>query len=271
MTVCIAAISTADGAIVAAADMMLAEETTSTDTNALKLQPACPSGHYIMAYAGSPTEAAAIRRAGSARAGGETLPEMIDAYEQAVRAVLKQKIEGELLSRYGLDRETFLKSRAQFGGREFSKRLDKLDEMELKTDVLIAGFDPSGDPHIFSVHDPGMHQHHDPVGFYAIGTGSPVADGVLCGTYNGWLSANDLTYRVCEAKFLSETSPFVGVNTCVYTLRHQRGPTRMIPQTVEKIRTIWKALRPPVPPEAIAIIHDEQKPFRLRTSASDER
>jgi len=136
--------------------------------------------------------------------------------ERAFREALKRKIEGEILSPYGLDRATFLRrGRGWFGDEEFVRLLYQINAARLETSFLVVGFEPNENPRIFCVEDPGVWNQYESLGFHAIGTGWVRAVGSLYTTYDTDLTTDELIYRVCEAKFLSESAAGVGKRTII--------------------------------------------------------
>jgi hypothetical protein len=190
----------------------------------------------------------------------ETGDEVVSAFEKSFRNELKRKIEGELLSPYGLDREIFLRrGRAYFGDEEFTRLVYQINAMRLETSFLIAGYEPSGLPRLFSITDPGVSENHTSIGFHAVGSGWVNALGSLYRTYDGDLPRDDLIYRVCEAKFLGEKAPGVGKRSFVDVIAPDGTHQGLFPEFVEPLKAIWKKEgSPPIPPAArlaIAKIH----------------
>src|SRR2546422_940319 len=113
MTLCIAALSRRDEMFITVSDMMLSTEWTSAETLATKLNPVGPKNRWLCMFSGSPTvrHKAVIERLARCLApeGDDTAAGVAAGLEVAFRETLKEKIEGELLSRFGLDRETFFR------------------------------------------------------------------------------------------------------------------------------------------------------------------
>jgi hypothetical protein len=85
----------------------------------------------------------------------------------------------------------------------------------------------------------------------------------LYNTYNPNLSRDDLIYRVCEAKFLSESALGVGKRTVVLTIAPDGSYEGLWPNLVEPIKEIWEQQgRPPVPQNACVIIKDTVHPVK---------
>jgi hypothetical protein len=143
MTVCIAAISFEDRRIVTASDFMLSTPWMSLDTRTQKFWPLCASGRWVAYYSGNPTVDAHVIDAAYKRlsGGGEkTSEEVVKVVEDAFRDELKRKIEGEVLSPYGLDRDTFLdKGLSHFGDKHFNHLVNQVALITLDTSFLDSG------------------------------------------------------------------------------------------------------------------------------------
>jgi hypothetical protein len=266
MTVCIAALSRPQNVIVAVSDLMLSDEVSSHEGDAMKFNPIGPANRWLAMFAGDPTVRQKVvnERMGSfidKQSGKDaTSRDVADAFEAAFADALREKAERLVLNRYGIDTAQFLREgRAMFGRREFASLHRRLRAVELETDFLVAGWEKDGLFRMFTVHDPGTTIYHDPLGFCAIGTGAPQADGYLCGAYYRDLSAPELVYRLCEAKFRAESAPTVGRRTVVWLLyRDPQPPTgkRHFLFPVEKVgdlRTIFEQTRWAFPQNAVEI------------------
>lgn len=255
MTLCIAAISrprAPHSSIVAVSDLMLSSEIDSFDTQTLKCGPISKNGKWIAMYAGDPSVWEPVRTLakGAIEGGSETVQEVESAFESAFQTVLKHKIEGEILGRYGLSREQFITNGlAHFGEHIFGKLLDLVSNAALETSFIVAGFDSAG-PHIFSVDDPGVCTRHTAVGFCAIGTGSVLATSALCHSYDVTSGAVSVVYRICEAKFRGEQAPGVGKKTFVDVMAPDGKHRLLLPEHIDDLREIWRSVEPPIPDTA---------------------
>jgi hypothetical protein len=269
MTVCIAAISRKDNRIVTASDFMLSNEYMSADTRTIKGEPVGRSGKWLAMFSGNPSVQAVVLKLANENLSAdksETSTEVLAAIENAFRETLKRKIDAELLSPYGIDRETFLqRGQAWLGEREFSDLLYQLRTTRLETSFLVAGFEPNQQPRIFSVTDPGVSQSHDSIGFHAIGSGNLRALGSLFTTYDydAELTTDQLVYRVCEAKFLSESALGVGKRTIINIVDSDGKHEGLFPELVDKVRNIWSQKgRPPIPDEGLRVIQQSRHEIR---------
>lgn len=232
---------------------MLSTDYMSAETSSTKVTPISGSGRWVCMFAGSPSIYTRILRTvyGRLSDGPESITNVLVAFEKSFQDELRMKIEGELLSPYGLTRQMFFeRGREYFGDEEFIRIVDRINTTKLETDFIVAGFDPEGSPQLFSLTDPGISEDRLGLGFHAIGTGWMRALGSLYGTYSTDLSTIDLIYRVCEAKFLGEIALGVGKRTFVDVIAPDGTHRGLNPDRVEFIRRIWQKRGIPAVPRA---------------------
>ncbi|MGC2491844.1 hypothetical protein [Candidatus Binatus sp.] len=254
MTLCIAAVSrkAPKAHIVTVSDLMLSSESVSLETRMMKVEPVSPKRAWVMMFAGSPTPISSLhlRIKDALQGKDETEAEVRTAVETVYRDELRRKIEGEILSPFGLDRATFLREgRNQLGDQEFSRILFEVQNCNLDVDLILAGFEPNGWPRIFSIANPGVYASHERAGFHGIGSGTMRAMGSLYTTYDAALDRYDLLYRLCEAKFVGESALGVGKRTYGLILSSDLTFETMIPEAVDRIvRPEWERVgTPPIP------------------------
>jgi hypothetical protein len=211
-----------------------------------------PDSRWLVLFSGDPSIRMEVNRLAFPlirAATQQDVPNLLQAYEAACLKVLERRIQGKILSRYGIDRERlFAEGRKALGRRIFTRLTAQIEAMSLETEFLVAGFEPSGRERLFCVGDPGETEHLEHVGVHAIGAGASVALGMLCNTYKPTLAMPELVYRLCEAKFLAENAPGVGKKTIVSVL--QRDPKKiwwMTSSRSETVRRLWNDNRPPIP------------------------
>jgi hypothetical protein len=254
MTLCVAAYSPRYRTFVTVSDLLLSTDYMSAETSSMKIKPLSPTGRWICMFAGSPSIYGSVLKRIRAHLtkADESGESVRSAAENAFRDELSHKIEGQLLSPYGLTRKEFLEQgKSYFGDEQFTRILYDLNAINLDTSFIIAGFDLDDSPHLFSVVDPGITEDHLSLGFHAIGSGSRQCVGALFGTYDSSLSTVDLIYRLCEAKFLGESAMGVGKKTFVDIFSADGTHQGLVPELVEPIRIIWqKEGLPPLPSRA---------------------
>ncbi len=137
---------------------------------------------------------------------------------------------------------------------DFSFRIKNFD---LGCTFLIHGFDDEGEPHIFTVSNPGTVDTYDKPGFWAIGAGKNSAISMLAalGQHSERHSLYETIYNVLAAKYISEGASDVGKETWMFV--HQRGSSAFMhkPKMEEEVRKIWeKKGRPTTNSEAVRVI-----------------
>ena len=137
MTLCVAAISRHDHEVVTVSDLMLSASTEdmSIDTQMLKTQPVLTSGGlWSVMFAGNACVSACVQE----RVARQLMdrPGYLDvvskAFEAAFREELQRKIEGDLLSPFGLGRDRFLREgRGYFGDKQFTQMVYQINGTRL--------------------------------------------------------------------------------------------------------------------------------------------
>lgn len=178
MTVCIAAI-VEERAIVLASDRMITLGDIEYEfQDKVKMVTIVPKRVYAMT-AGAIDDALEICRL-TARAVKEV--EIDDIHSIAsicadqFQAFRRHRSARLFLEPYGLNHQSFI---TQQSGMESAFRYDLQSRLEghcIDGDILIAGVNPSGQAHIFTVKNPGVECCWDAGGFVAIGSGADMAE-----------------------------------------------------------------------------------------------
>ena len=127
----------------------------------------------------------------------------------------------------GLDINSFReKGREKLGDSLFAEYCRQLKDAALGVSFLVAGFGEKGGGDIFEISDPVERLNHQPLKFWAIGSGARLAlQSLALHGFNYRMGIGDGVYRVCEAKFITEASYGVGEKTTVLIMRRQRTRT----------------------------------------------
>jgi hypothetical protein len=253
MTVCIAAMAGKDNAIVAIADERLSNEDFSTDT-AFKFEEL--NDRWAMMWAsGELSHIVPIRERAAelcsmppfTRQSVESA--VITAYQERRR----EEAEQRHLLVFGLTMDTFLSNTSSYSGSFVEELTGRIQAVELKCQFLVFGFDERNKPHIFWVTDPGVARHEDAIGFAAIGSGWYRA---ISAMFSYAYTADSATteealYRVCEAKFLSESAAGVGERAIALIKRPTDGYWPILPRYIQEIRKYWESNgKPSIPNDA---------------------
>jgi hypothetical protein len=242
MTLCIAALCVPEKKIITVSDFLLSSE-IAIESRGRKV---CRIGHtrkWLTMFAGVPSYAKIILTsvneilASKVREGSI---DVINAFVASYQEMRCRHIEAAVLSSYGMNRPQFLnEGREFFGDSEFQRISQAMANVSLETSFLVAGFDASA-AHICTVENPGIPTVNDQEAFAAIGCGNDVANSVLMRTFNPLLSANEIIYRLAEAKFCSEIVLGVGKRTYINILGEDGEIQRIHPDKIKPLRQLWE-------------------------------
>lgn len=192
--------------------------------------------------------------------GDVSLDAMRKAFRDAYQAELQQQITDKFLGRYGLTLKTFLENGFHsFGTQEFAKLNDSIRSFDLGVAFIVFGLS-EGFSHIFTVDSPGVIRECAEEGFAVIGSGFNMALSVLSSRSIKQLSLEQLIFRLCEAKFTSETATGVGRKTMLLVLSANGFVSLLDPACIENLRVEWEQAREQqISPYTVQIIKDGLK------------
>lgn len=245
MTIGIAAYCVRQKAFILASDMMISTGDMSADFVGIKSRGI--GQHWITLFAGNDISCVTpMLKHISAFLQGipDTLENVTKAFTNSFHAQLKLKNENEILRPLGYTLGRFQKvGLQQLGSDTFSRLLYSIERQTLDVEFLVAGFEKD-DAHLFTVKSPGTISNYTPLGFWAIGSGQTNALGSMFNAGN--LVFSDIAstiYRVCEAKFNSESAIGIGKKTVLSILN--QDATRWISplDLTESVRPFWEKTR----------------------------
>lgn len=209
------------------------------------------SGDWRAMFAGDPQHVVSTLRrvhqrltGAGALLGPKSPAAMQQAFREAYQEEFQQQVTDRFLTPYGWTLEQFRKEAYKaLGSDEFRKLNDAIREYDLGLQFLVYGLDPQGLGHIFEVGSPGVIAPHELTGYAVIGSGYYMAMGALAARPLLALPVEELVYRLCEAKFTSETAHGVGRETTLMVL-YRNGLAGVIePGFVENLRQQWELQR----------------------------
>lgn len=263
MTVCIAALADVGKSLVLACDSMLSGESFSGDHTALKMYPLTAPFQWWAMVAGDVSHAVPIIE--SAVLGLFGLSDSTNTRETVERAVVsayqgvrRQLAEDLVLTPIGANWGSVQ------GESVFAAKLaEELKQVSVGCELLVAGFDWSGDGYIFSVTHPGIVRNHNVCGYEAIGTGAYNAMATLMyHSVNQEMKLAPVLYHVCESKFMAESADGVGRHTHVKiaTGAGKMDAYELSDEFIDGIRKAWEDEgRPRVPRNLIGHLERELK------------
>jgi hypothetical protein len=156
--------------------------------------------------------------AGRTSSNPPTHVEVKEIVQRAYVAKRADLIESTILSPFAMTHSEFRKSgRRAFGDEYFRKLCDEMRQVTVDAELLVCGFDPDGEGHIFAssreqAKEFGPCTSYDKVSFHAIGSGSFGAMTTLYATfqYRHDEKESESIYRACEAFFAANSASGIG-------------------------------------------------------------
>lgn len=285
MTVCIAGMADVGKSLVLSCDSMISTGDFSGDHVAFKLYPlAAPTGTWSAMMCGDdiahiwPVIQAANDRLVEIKADSLTSEAVGRAFANAYQYVRRAHAQDQVLSHFDVTIEQFRSNGPSIFGDSYREVAGDLTRIDLGCQFLLAGFDRDGDGHILEIDNPGIVRNHDPVGFWAIGSGAQSALGILFfHSVRGDLPLSRVLYHICEAKFMAESAIGVGRHTTVRVLTHDSKEwdhSELTEDLIDNIRRVWEFEgKPRVPQLAISKLEETlaKMPAITRRSQSAAR
>jgi hypothetical protein len=180
VTVCIAAL-TRKNYIATISDQMISTAYASVDNAIVKVESIHKDWSAMMASDDLTQCIPIIERAEAFfRGRANTLQNVRASFKRAYQKHLSEMAADEILGRFNMDMETFLKSgRKRFTESQFNSLCEKIQGVKTDCQFLVYGFDERKRPHLFVVREPGADHVYDRPGFCAIGSGGYAAEGML--------------------------------------------------------------------------------------------
>jgi hypothetical protein len=135
----------------------------------------------------------------------------------------------------------------------------RIKNFDLGCTFLVYGFDDNGEPHLFTVSNPGKAEVYDKPGFWAIGAGKSMALSMLAALeqHPERSSLAESVYNVLAAKYTSEMASDVGRETWMFV--HKKGHSAFMhgPKLEETVKNIWQEEgRPKTNEKAVKVIEE---------------
>jgi hypothetical protein len=248
VTLCAAAIASeayCDAYIVTISDTMMSGATMSADGCSLKMEPFATD--WVAMFAGDEVSQCmpVIKRAEKyMRNRANSVVNARMAFKRAYQQHLVEMKTDAVLSGYGLNMETFLKSgKRRFTEKVFAsicERMDAIKAIGTNVSFLIFGFDESGMAHIFTVGDQGTDATFDKPGFCCIGSGQYAADAMLYFFQQAtFRSLEETVFNLCAGKFMAERSG-IGKDTYLYVMQAGTIASQYRSGLIDDIRKAWE-------------------------------
>ena len=227
MTICLALICDNQERIVAVADRMVSVEFLSLEFEQ-QTRKVDQIGNHIVAL----TSGDALGHTDIIRDATEEIAKMSQPIVRDVAAEVEEQFiqhrqrfaEKSILRRVGLDYSTFLDQQRNLSPEVVSALMSEYQAVKLGIEILLVGVDSSG-AHLYQLEDPGVLTCFDSIGYAAIGSGLPHAEGFLAeADYSPNIPLNRAVWLSYVAKRRSERAPGVGSTyTDIVVLEHESG------------------------------------------------
>ena len=182
---------------------------------------------------------------------GVDLDGIVKAIEKAYTDEISYTAEIEILRPFRIARQAFDIDDDDEGGslimqEAFGRVHAAVEQLTTGVWLIVAGFDPSGTPHVLQVDAKGKCSIQDSPGFAAIGEGSQTAFDSLTmnSDFRFTTDRGRIIYRLCEAKFAAEqTCSTVGKTTTVVTIEPDGSMTMAPDDAIDRARIICERRR----------------------------
>ena len=243
MTICLALVCEDGNSLVAVADRMVSDTSLSLEfeQRTRKIDRIEPS--FATLTAGDALAHTDLLRDATNSISGMAQPsvrEVAAAVEGCFIEHRQALAEKSVLKRVGLDYETFLEKQQNLSDALILALSAEYQSIELGVELLVAGIDSSG-AHLYEISDPGTARCFDSIGYAAIGSGLPHAEGFLTeADYSPEIPLNRGVWFAYVAKRRSERAPGVGSRfTDILTIDADNGASFLSQRSLEQLDSIY--------------------------------
>lgn len=165
----------------------------------------------------------------------DTVRMIADKIASAYQSQLKHLINSDVLSRFGIDIETFMQQQAAYDNAFINSTVELISSADLGVEIIVAGVDPKG-PQLFRIYNPGTVEDYNSVGYVSIGSGHGHATlSMVESEYQKNAPKENALLAVVKAKKKAEYDPGVGEMSTIVVI----GDTVEM-YTDEKTKRIWQ-------------------------------
>ena len=238
MTICLALVCNEGKSIVAVADRMISVESLS-----LEFEQGTRKIDRIGDRFAALTSGDALAQTDLIRDASEAISKLQNPSVRDVATAIEECFiehrndlaEKLTLRRVGLDYATFLEHQQDLLPELAARLWSEYQSIELEVELLLVGVDESG-AHVYVIADPGIAACFDSIGYAAIGSGLPHAEGFLTeADYSPQTSLVKGIWLTYVAKRLSERAPGVGSNFTDILVIHNNSAFFLDSTTLETI------------------------------------
>ena len=249
MTLCVVAMCENRRAIVMAADRMISQGFIQAELEIEKIVAVHPDWWVMLAgtvpHAFDIIDDVRNRVRASEHYG---VVEVLSSFEHAYRQKRMSQVEADILVPRGLTVSQFQTTGlATLGETEFRTLLASIASYQLNLNLIVTGFDHTGEAHAFTIESPGVATRQDIPGYCAIGNGM---FGALYFMFYREVSvkmpAYESLYYVYEAQNFGYEAGGIGMETDFVVARFREPPLRFQESATVELPKLWKKFRPPV-------------------------
>jgi hypothetical protein len=170
-----------------------------------------------------------------------TVRDVASHLESQFIRVRRDLAEKTVLHRVGLDYSTFLEQQRNLAPELVTGLMSAYQSVELDIELLVTGVDDTG-AHLYLVADPGVTTCFDSIGYAAIGSGLPHAEGFLTeADYSPSIPVNRAVWLTYVAKRRSERAPGVGSSfTDIVVIDAEKGAEFLDDRTLDELNGIYE-------------------------------
>ena len=213
MTICLALICDEGESLVAVADRMVSVESLSLQFEQGTRKIVLLGERFAALTAGDALAQTDLLRDASEAISELDQPSVREVATAVAECFIQHRnalAEKLVLRRVGLDYSAFLEQQQNLLPELTARLWSDYQSVELEVELLIVGVESSG-AHVYQIADPGIALCLDSIGYAAIGSGLPHAEGFLTESdYSSHISLLQGTWLTYVAKRRSERAPGVG-------------------------------------------------------------
>ena len=232
MTICLALICDDGKSLVAVADRMVSVESLSLQFEQGARKIVLLGDRFAALTAGDALAQTDLLRDASEAISELDQPSVREVATAVAECFIQHRnalAEKLVLRRVGLDYSAFLEQQQNLLPELAAELWSAYQSVELGVQLLIVGVDSSG-AHLYQISDPGVAECFDSIGYAAIGSGLPHAEGFLTESdYSPHISLLRGIWLTYVAKRRSERAPGVGSTfTDVLVIQEKRNDARFL-------------------------------------------
>ena len=244
MTICLALVCDEGKSVAAVDDRMVSDSSLSLEFEQKTRKIELIGATFAALTAGDALAHSDLLKDAADGMGGLVQPgvrEVATVVEQCFiehRQALAEKL---VLRPLGMDHETFLERQQSLSGDIVLALSSEYQSVELGVELLVAGIDSTG-AHLYVISDPGIARCFDSIGYAAIGSGLPHAEGFLTeADYSPAISINRGVWLAYVAKRRSERAPGVGSRfTDILTVEPEYGARFLNQASLEQLNCVYQ-------------------------------